>query len=267
MRHASCARHLSQYVDDTLDPKTRRAVESHVERCAACRAEVAELRAMVDLLGDLSYGVEVPGRLADRVLARVRAGEADPRWWDRFATFARAPLHASFGPPLATAALGVGLLVVLQGVEIEVSIPGLGSEIGVVAGAVPTAPPAQVADATAPALAPVQNARTPLASRRRHEPLPVMPPLSTCVGRPAAPECARWNAWWVGLGMRDPRHFVREVESVPAPSRAQWLGELSRFAAHSGSASVLAAKLRESGDPGARRVATHFERTAAIGDR
>jgi hypothetical protein len=87
------------------------------------------------------------------------------------------------------------------------------------------------------------------------------------MGRPSAPECARWNAWWVGLGMRDPRHFLREVEAVPAPSRARWLGELSRFAAHSGSAEVLAARLRESGDPGARRVATHFERTAVSGDR
>ena len=265
MRHARCARLLSEYVDETLDPTTTRAVEAHLAACAECRHEAEALRSMVHLLGDLSYGVEVPGSLADRVLARVREGEADPRLWDRIRMAVQGTLDSSWGPPLATAALGMGLLVIVQGVEIEISIPGFGT--GPVVEAAEATTPSAVAEAGAPVLAPVQAARAPLASRRRHETLPVMPPISTCMGRPAAPECARWNAWWVGLGMRDPRHFLREVEAVPAPSRARWLGELSRFAAHSGSAEVLAARLRESGDPGARRVATHFERTAVSRDR
>jgi len=255
---------LSQYVDETLDPRTRRAIDAHLDECGECRDEVDALRSMVHLLGDLAYGVEVPTSLADRVLERVREGEADPGWWEPMWTKVLGTLDSSWGPPLATAAIGMGLLAVFQGVEIEVSLPGFG-----VTPLAEVSAPVSRPDAASvePVLAPVQAARGPLASRRRHEALPVMPPISTCVGRPGAPECARWNAWWVGLGMRDPSHFLREVEAVPAPSRARWLGELSRFAAHSGSSAVLAARLRESGDPGARRVATRFERAGATGDR
>jgi hypothetical protein len=55
---------LRQYADGRLDPVAQAAVETHVERCAACRAEAAALVA--------------PARLApvwDRVLVEVRTPE------------------------------------------------------------------------------------------------------------------------------------------------------------------------------------------------
>lgn len=261
MRHASCARRLSQYVDDTLGASTRAAMDGHLGRCAPCREELASLRRTVHLLGTLTVADEpVPG-FADQLLARIADGEADPSWLGRVADGWRGFMDSSWGAPLATAAVGLSLLAVVQGVEIQLTIPGFGS---------PAAEAAPVLDPALdphPGLAPVAVSRGPLASRRRTEPLPVMPPRTACMGNPAAPECARWNAWLVGLGLREPADFLRELEAVPARSRARWLGELSRFAAHSGSAPVLAARLRASGDPRASGVAAHFERTAASPDR
>ncbi len=263
MRHVSCAKRLSQYVDDTLDPGVRRAMDEHLALCSECRDDLVSLRETVHLLGSLSLDSEPPLDLASQVIARVGRGEADASTLDRWLNGWRQLLDSSWGPPLVTAGLGVALLVAVQGVEIQVTLPGFGGSNVAVAETATMPELSRVA--SEPVLVPIQPARGPLASRRRAEPLPVMPPLSACVGRPSDPACARWNVWMVGLGMREPKDFLREVESVPAGSRARWLGELSRFAADSGSASVLASRLRESGDPRARGVAVHFERTAALG--
>jgi hypothetical protein len=229
-------------------------MDAHLGRCAPCREELAALRRTVHLLGTLTQGDEPPPALGDRILARIADGEADPSWLARLSDGWRGFMESSWGAPLATATVGLSLLAVVQGVEIQVTIPGFGS---------PAAEAAPALAGSQPDLAAVPSSRGPLATRRRAEPLPVMPPRTACLGNPAAPECARWNAWLVGLGLREPADFLREVELVPARSRARWLGELSRFAAHSGSASVLAARLRASGDPRASGVAAHFERTAA----
>ena len=258
MRHASCARRLSQYVDDTLDPGVRRAMDKHIAHCSECHDEVVSLRETVHLLHCLAADSEPPADFSARLMARIEQGEADPSRLDRWLAGLRSGLDSSWGPPLATATFGMVLFVLVQGVEIQVTLPGFGGQD------VPAASePVRVA--SEPVLVPIEPARGPLASRRRPAVLPVMPPFSACVGRPTDPDCARWNMWLVGLGMREPKDFLREVDLVPAGSRARWLGELSRFAAHSGSAAVLATRLRETGDPRARGVAVHFERTAAMG--
>ncbi len=251
MRHAKCARHLSQYVDDTLDSRTRRAMEDHIAGCTPCRDELGELRRTVHLLGTLAGRGDPLPPIGDRVLARIQDGEGRPSFWGRIAGGWQRGLDSAWGPPLATAAVGLALLVVVQGVEIEVTVPGLRSDSSELR--VARAPSSRVPVPVAPAVG-------PLASRRRNEAEPVTPVFSTCVQRASAPECAPWNAWLVGLGMREPENFLREVEAVPMLSRNRWLGELSRFAASSGSGTVLATKLRQSGDPLAETVASHFER-------
>ncbi|MCP5058290.1 MAG: zf-HC2 domain-containing protein [bacterium] len=259
MRHASCARRLSQYADGTLSPEICLRMDAHLATCSECRAEFSELRGTIDLLGTLSSSsasAGLPSDFGEQVMARISAGEADPGVLGRFGDQWRRWMDSSMGPPLVTAAFGLTLLVLVQGVEVEVSLPGFGSAAS--AGAATLS--LETAASDRPTASP---AASPLAVRRRIVPIPAMPPLAACL-RGAESGCGRWHAWHVGLGMREPRVFLREVENVPDRARERWLAELSRFAAHSGTASVLAARLRESGDPRAHGVATHFEQVAAI---
>ncbi len=259
MRHARCERRLSEYADETLPPHLRAGVEAHLTRCSACREELAALRGTVQLLSALGSPEEPPPQLGNRVMARIAAGEADPGWWGRWGGRWQRWMDSTAGPPLLTAAVGLTLLVLVQAVEVQVTLPGLapGSAGLASASADRAAPESVAAAAAAPAAA------APLAARRRGVAgIPGMPPLAACL-RGGAPDCARWHAWHVGLGMREPSVFLREVENVPDRARERWLAELSRFAAHQGSASVLAARLRESGDPRAQGLAARFERTAA----
>ncbi|MBW2242442.1 MAG: zf-HC2 domain-containing protein [Deltaproteobacteria bacterium] len=259
MRHASCARRLSQYADGTLPQEVFIRMDAHLATCPECRTELSQLRSTIDLLGSLassSASAGLPTDFGEQVMARISAGEADPGVIGRFGDQWRRWMESSVGPPLLTAAFGLTLLVLVQGVEVEVSLPGFASSAS--AGA--TSIPLETAVSSRPDVSP---AASPLAARRRIVALPAMPPLAACL-RGAESGCGRWHAWHVGLGMREPRVFLREVENVPDRARERWLDELSRFAAHSGTASVLAARLRESGDPRAHGVATHFEQVAAI---
>jgi hypothetical protein len=61
------------------------------------------------------------------------------------------------------------------------------------------------------------------------------------------------------LALENARAFLERVEAIPEAHRDPWLSDLSRFAAESGTASDVAARLRATGDPLALRVATRFE--------
>ncbi|MFD3442261.1 anti-sigma factor domain-containing protein [Streptomyces sp. NPDC058685] len=65
------------YVLHALPDDERRAFESHLAVCTACRDEVAELRATAVRLGDAPE-VALPGEARDRVLARVAATQQEP---------------------------------------------------------------------------------------------------------------------------------------------------------------------------------------------
>lgn len=61
------------------------------------------------------------------------------------------------------------------------------------------------------------------------------------------------------LAMDDIWDFLAQIEQVPEPRRDDWLSDLSRFAAESGDAADVAARLRATGDPRAQRLAIRFE--------
>ncbi len=68
---------LGSYLAGALDAPTRREVQVHLERCAACRRELAELAALPGLLARVGPLVdeesfEVPATLRAGVLSRVR---------------------------------------------------------------------------------------------------------------------------------------------------------------------------------------------------
>jgi anti-sigma-K factor RskA len=68
------------YVLDTLSPEERESFEAHLASCATCRAEVAELRQVVDILPLAAEPAEPPAYLRSRILAAVAADEpAGPR--------------------------------------------------------------------------------------------------------------------------------------------------------------------------------------------
>ena len=74
---------LNEYVDGTLGPAARQAVERHLAECPGCRDAAAELRRLVVQARGLPSSVE-PGRdLWGGVAARIRGLEAGPgrRWW------------------------------------------------------------------------------------------------------------------------------------------------------------------------------------------
>lgn len=69
---------VGAYVLDALSPGEAASFEAHLQTCASCRAEVAELRKVVDVLPLAIDPVEPPTSLRDRIMAAVE-GETNDR--------------------------------------------------------------------------------------------------------------------------------------------------------------------------------------------
>ncbi|HEY0240289.1 MAG TPA: zf-HC2 domain-containing protein [Friedmanniella sp.] len=69
----------SGFVDGALSPQDRDRVITHLLGCAACRADVAELRTVRDLLGRSAGGTSAPAPLSQRLVSI--AGDASARPW------------------------------------------------------------------------------------------------------------------------------------------------------------------------------------------
>jgi hypothetical protein len=108
------------YAADALDPAERDEFELHLQECADCRQEVAELRATAARLAGASFEMPAAG-LRDRVLGEVartrqqpprldqrldRPAEPQRSWWTQPASLA-----AAF---FLVAALGLGALAGVQ---------------------------------------------------------------------------------------------------------------------------------------------------------
>ncbi|WP_051324804.1 anti-sigma factor family protein [Candidatus Solirubrobacter pratensis] len=59
---------VSAYIDDELDPQTRRRVEEHLELCPPCRVYVEQVRETVLTLGELPAGA-----LSDQAVSELEA--------------------------------------------------------------------------------------------------------------------------------------------------------------------------------------------------
>jgi hypothetical protein len=252
VRHERAARFLSEYLDGTLRGRHARRIEAHLTGCDDCQREMAELRRTTELLRGLRGSEDAPD-LSGAILARVHAGEADPSALDRLRSAAVRFLSGSWGAPLATAAVGLAVLAIVPRIEIEVSVPGIAR------------PEAAAPLAGAPA--PQRPPASPLATRRVREPLlssvqtPARPPSASvdCWEQPSFEACQEQRRFFMELALRDTRAFLERVDAVPSTQRERWIGELSRYAAEAGSASTVAQRLRASGDPRARQIATSFE--------
>ena len=106
---------LIAYADDVAAPADRRTVESHLAICDACRARVAEFRAVSSLLGELP-AIEPSFGFDARVRQRV-AAEPQPGWFAWFAPQARLALSAAMLVALTV------LMVKLPGSRTQVPAP------------------------------------------------------------------------------------------------------------------------------------------------
>jgi hypothetical protein len=104
---------LNGFVDGALEAGARREVESHLAGCASCRAEVAELQALLAATRDLPRAIEPERDLWPQIEGRIRGGSgagsrergAGRAWWARAAL----PLAAT-----VVLALGIALWLSLR---------------------------------------------------------------------------------------------------------------------------------------------------------
>ncbi|HTO54428.1 MAG TPA: zf-HC2 domain-containing protein [Myxococcota bacterium] len=98
---------LSAYIDGELAPAPRAELESHIQACASCRAEVAAQDRLAEAFASLRE-VTPPGDFEARFWARIareKEAAAEPAGWRRWLTWPRALTAA------AVTALGLILLV------------------------------------------------------------------------------------------------------------------------------------------------------------
>jgi anti-sigma factor RsiW len=77
---------MAAAVDGELSPRRRRALDRHLAGCASCRQELVSTELMLGAVATLPAEAEVPARLEQATLRRVRllaAEEAEtrPGWW------------------------------------------------------------------------------------------------------------------------------------------------------------------------------------------
>jgi hypothetical protein len=113
MNHGEVKDRLGPYLEGELPLQQRALVDAHLDACDPCAEELRELRATIDLLQRLPDEAPPEG-LADRVLARVRAGEADPTLLGRALDAFDAMLRPGVLTPVLAGALGALAIVVLQ---------------------------------------------------------------------------------------------------------------------------------------------------------
>ncbi|MCZ6465118.1 MAG: zf-HC2 domain-containing protein [Proteobacteria bacterium] len=199
MKHGDVQSVLADYLEGDLPLSEQALVDAHLDACEACALEVNELRRAISLLRALP-DPEPPADLADRVMARVRAGEARPGWLPRLgAAFSRLGLGRGTAPialPVTAVAAGLAVAVVTGQLEVP-DLLGWAGEEGAAA--------EQIARAPRPAPAPERIERR-VAQAAGATAIPESRPIRT----PAEPAGA----------------VLVDTRSQPQPTVAQVTGEL-----------------------------------------
>src|SRR5512136_618477 len=73
---------LGAYHDGELEESRRRQVETHLQSCESCRAELGRLQALAHLLqaGPLPEGLTPPERFVSQVRLQLQPRPARPAW-------------------------------------------------------------------------------------------------------------------------------------------------------------------------------------------
>jgi hypothetical protein len=261
--HSRHKRRLSEYLDGSLVGRAKARLERHLDACAECRGELAELRGTVLLLRQLATPVAEPSDfLATRILARIEAGESAPRFSDR----ARETARALLAGPWAPAAIAVTVLfVVATALRIEIHVKLPSSDAPQLASADAVVP---VAEVVAPEVlaGEIRLVRTPAGRRRRFDPVALDAVAGVdraCAAMPHDDECQTFRNNLVTLALGNPPGFVRQIESFPIESRDRVLSAVTIEAARTGHVERVIRSLRSIDDPRAYGIVVHLERTVA----
>lgn len=162
MNHVEAHSHLADYLEGDLDLTRRALLDAHLDGCAACSREFAQMRGAIDLLRSLP-NPEPPPFLVETVMRRIREGEGHRRFADRLRDW----LGDLATPQVAlpATALAVGLLMAAGVLDPRsVQLPGFGTarhestEARVVSDAVRDGSPGERLVGLYP---PLRDARTP----------------------------------------------------------------------------------------------------------
>ena len=104
------SKHLTEYLDKTLDTAMTTRVATHVISCALCRAESSELADCIRQVASLPE-LDPPLGFAQRVMAHVRDMEPKPSLWQRLIQplTSRVPVQAT-----AVALVAIGAIALYQ---------------------------------------------------------------------------------------------------------------------------------------------------------
>lgn len=123
MNHAEVRSKMADYLEGDLDLMQRALLDAHLDGCASCSGDFAEMRGTIAALRSLP-DPEPPPFLVETVMRRIREGEGRRTLADRLRDFAAAVVT----PPIAVpaTALGLGLLMATGIVDpTTLSISGL----------------------------------------------------------------------------------------------------------------------------------------------
>jgi len=214
---------LNDYVDRQLSGQERAAVAAHLADCSDCAADATALEHTVHLLRRLPEP-DLPPALAETVMERIRAGEAEPGGWLRGL---RQLLQPTFTVSASAALAAVAVFVVMRP---------------------PGETPLDAGVAVAPPTAPAHLARvTPQPGTLPAESRPYDPsgPRAALSSRQASAE---------DLGGSAPRRNLagQIAEQMRGHTRAV---ELARR----GQSDAIAQMLRGAGHPHSVSLASHFD--------
>jgi predicted integral membrane protein DUF2275/putative zinc finger protein len=107
------SKHLTEYLDKTLDTAMTTRVATHVISCALCRAESNELADCIRQVASLP-ALDPPLGFANRVMAHVRDMEPKPSLWQRLILplTSRVPMQAT-----ALVLVAIGAIAIYQKVQ------------------------------------------------------------------------------------------------------------------------------------------------------
>ena len=128
---------LSAYIEKTITPKQKAAIDAHLKQCKRCRQDLAALKKTVEYVQRLEE-VEPPRWLAQRVMARVKEeAEVKQRIWQRLFLPAhiKLPLEA-----IAVIFLAVGAIYIFKSMQPQMQLAKIPKETREMAPAPATAP-------------------------------------------------------------------------------------------------------------------------------
>ncbi len=273
MNHRRAQRLFADHLDGTLDPARRRRLDEHFESCGDCSDEFEGLEATVALLRALPEP-EAPENLAESVLRRIAAGEAEPGFRLRLDRRLGALATALSSPRLALPVAAALAIVAVVGFGPDFRPGGPGMTPAVSAGSALTAvapvthrvalsEPIQLRSESMPEPQHYEagpRGRLVLASTRSPQPGSI-PSFAASPNRApgAGPRAFRSTDDWIDVLIERPSNFAAKHAELTEIERELWVTILARRAVATEQIKALVRALRGSSEPTALALANDFE--------